>query len=348
VNNLRPEMLNIKQIENQVDPSGVNSNKLLEQLSQRLTTGEENSNLMGTVGSSSLENFGQQGKLLEQLSQKLKMAQESNKVMDLAGTSLEHLPQEKPLQQRLTTSHENDNLIGTTGSILEHPQQLGTTSPLLNINQNSNNLQSILSGLNVNNIKSNEEQQVKEPCKAVGVGGSTLNTLNDETDTIVTTPSPCLDSGTQQDLASKISSLLQNKYTDSKDNNINPTTPTPINQLSANNLLGSLNPLAPDNTATPLNSLGNTAAPLNPLASDSAGPLAETLSKCAQQMNTNTIVGRPNPVHPVSPLLDPDNPCRLIDRVPGLGLDPMQLMELRARAADNPNQRMYSVFVFLR
>ncbi|XP_066913047.1 uncharacterized protein [Clytia hemisphaerica] len=58
------------------------------------------------------------------------------------------------------------------------------------------------------------------------------------------------------------------------------------------------------------------------------------IDKCKQQQTTIGAVGRPNPVHPVSPLLDPDSPCRLPGSLTG-GMDLIQLMELKARAAES-------------
>ena len=64
--------------------------------------------------------------------------------------------------------------------------------------------------------------------------------------------------------------------------------------------------------------------------------LSTVIDKCRQQQfGEISLDGRPNPVHPVSPLLDPDNPCRLAERPPGTGLDLMQVMELKARAAES-------------
>ena len=84
---------------------------------------------------------------------------------------------------------------------------------------------------------------------------------------------------------------------------------------------------------SPATILATTSEPPNPEEVPPAIPTVE--DKCKQQQFESNPDERPNPVHPVSPLLDPDNPCRLAERPAGIGLDLMKVMELKARAAES-------------
>ena len=67
-------------------------------------------------------------------------------------------------------------------------------------------------------------------------------------------------------------------------------------------------------------------------------PAQSVLEMCKQQhqIGINPENGRPYPVHPVNPLLDPDNPCRLVNHLPGASMaDLIQVMDLKARAAES-------------
>ena len=212
---------------------------------------------------------------------------------------------------------------------LQKLQKLQQVNPMENKDSSSQN---ILNRLLLTQSASTQQQTLQKQDQALSAESANLP-CNSETN------SPCPEQQTGlQSILSKLG-IQKPDMNEPCNNRLSAglQTSAPCNN---NNIETKINELLKEKESpasilptSPASMLPTTPEPPNQPALPPAIPSAA--DKCKQQQFGINPEDRPNPVHPVSPLLDPDNPCRLAERPSGPGLDLMQVMELKARAAES-------------